>query len=708
MFMKYIWLIPLFPFVGSFLNGLVGRKRFSKPVVSAVANVSVALSFIVMVLAVYNLAQLPAEARNVTVHLFDWINVGAAHISNGLNSVFNIAFEFKLDPLSAVMGLIVTGVGFVIHIYSIGYMWEDPSYARYFSYLNLFMGSMLILVLGGNYLMMFIGWEGVGLCSYLLIGFFFDKKFASDAGKKAFVVNRVGDFGFVIGLLFIFVAFGSLNYDQVFSRVVDVYQAGFNFAGIHLSGQMIFNIIGVCLFIGATGKSAQIPLYVWLPDAMAGPTPVSALIHAATMVTSGLYMIARSSAIYSNAPIALMVIGLIGAATALFSAIIGTAQYDIKKVLAYSTVSQLGYMFMAMGAAAYWAGIFHVMTHAFFKACLFLGSGSVIHAMHHAYHKTHNHEKDPQDMRNMGGLRKYMPKTYWTFLIATLAIAGIPGFSGFFSKDEILWKTVERAIVYGDKIYFFYWILGAIAAGFTAFYMFRLVFMTFFGEFKGTEEEKKHLHESPSVMTWPLIILAVLSVLGGYLGFPHLLGKYLGHFPNLLEKWLEPSLAHPTFLHAAHHASEAVEFGFMGLSILIALTGIGIAYLFYIKKPELPKKFVENFQGVFHVVHNKFFVDEIYEAMFVTATKNLGTFLWGFDVWVVDGIVNGARHFTVYVSEASGYFDRIVVDGLVNVVGQTIEGIGYLFRRVQTGYIQTYAFVMALGFIVLIGYYIFR
>ncbi len=708
MFMKYIWLVPLFPFVGAFLNGLVGRKTFSKKTVSAIANTTVALSFILMVLSVFELAKLPAEARNVTVHLFDWINVGAAHISNNLNSVFSIAFEFKLDPLSAVMGLIVTGVGFVIHIYSIGYMWEEESFARYFAYLNLFMGSMLILVLGGNYLMMFIGWEGVGLCSYLLIGYYFDKKFASDAGKKAFIVNRVGDFGFVIGLLFIFVAFGSLNYDQVISRVTEVYNAGFNFAGWHLSGQMIFNIIGVCLFIGATGKSAQIPLYVWLPDAMAGPTPVSALIHAATMVTSGLYMIARSSAIYSNAPIALMVIGLIGAATALFSAIIGTAQYDIKKVLAYSTVSQLGYMFMAMGAAAYWAGIFHVMTHAFFKACLFLGSGSVIHAMHHAYHKTHEHHKDPQDMRNMGGLRKYMPVTYWTFLIATLAIAGIPGLSGFFSKDEILWKTAEMAIVYGNKIYLFYWFLGAVAAGFTAFYMFRLVFMTFFGEFKGTEEEKKHLHESPSVMTWPLIILAAGSVIGGYLGFPHLLGKYLGHIPNLLEKWLEPALRHPTFIHATHHASEAVEFGFMGLSILIAFTGIFIAYLFYIKNPELPKKFVETFQGVFHVVHNKFFVDEIYEALFVQATKNLGTFLWGFDVWVVDGIVNGARHFTVYVSEASGYFDRIVVDGLVNIVGQTVEGIGYLFRRVQTGYIQTYAFVMALGFLVLIGYYIFR
>ena len=709
MFIKLIWLIPVLPLLGSFINGIVGRKRFSKPVVAAVANTTVFISFAIMILAVIQLAGLPVEARNVTVRLAEWINVGGAHISGGLNAVFNIAWEFKLDPLSSVMGLVVCGVGFVIHVYSIGYMWDDKySFARYFSFLNLFMGSMLILVLGGNYLMMFIGWEGVGLCSYLLIGYYADKEFASTAGMKAFIVNRIGDFGFVIGLLFIFVLFGSLNYDQVFSRVAEVYQAGFNFAGWHFSGTTVFSIIGIALFIGATGKSAQIPLYVWLPDAMAGPTPVSALIHAATMVTSGLYMIARSSAIYSSAPAALLVVALVGAATALFAASIGLAQNDIKKVLAYSTVSQLGFMFMAMGAAAYWAGIFHVMTHAFFKACLFLGSGSVIHAMHHAYHKTHNHEKDAQDMRNMGGMKKHMPWTYRTFLVATLAIAGFPLMSGFFSKDEILWKTVEQAYVHGNPIYWLVWALGAIAAFMTAFYMFRAVFMTFFGEFKGTAEEESALHESPGTMVWPLKILAFLSIVGGLIGIPHLIGQYVGHIPNFLEHWLAPVMAAPTFLESHGHAPEAVEWGFMFLSIVIAFGGIGLAWLFYIKKPELPGKFVATFKGAWHTIYNKYFVDEIYGVVFIDGVKKLGHLLWTFDVWVVDGIVNGSRHLTVALSEASRLFDEWVVDGLVNILGKTIDGCGWMFRKVQTGFVQTYAFLMVAGFILLISYYIFR
>ncbi len=710
MFMKLIWLIPLLPFIGAFLNGIVGIRRFSKKTVSAIAVGSTLISFVIMILAVFQLAGLAPETRNIVVTLAEWINVGNAHISDGLNAVFKVSWAFKLDPLSAVMGLVVTGVGFVIHVYSIGYMWDDDySYSRYFAYLNLFMGSMLILVLGANYLLMFIGWEGVGLCSYLLIGYYADKKFAADAGKKAFIVNRIGDFGFVIGLMFIFVLFGSLNFDEVFSRVPQVFQAGFNFAGYHLSGTTVFSIIGIALFVGATGKSAQIPLYVWLPDAMAGPTPVSALIHAATMVTSGLYMIARSSAIFSNAPAALMVVGLVGAVTALFAASIGLAQNDIKKVLAYSTVSQLGYMFMAMGAAAYWAGIFHVMTHAFFKACLFLGSGSVIHAMHHAYHKTHNHEKDAQDMRNMGGMRKYMPTTYWTFLVATLAIAGIPGLSGFFSKDEILWKTVEQAIVYGNKVYWLFWILGAVAAGLTAFYMFRAVFMTFFGEFRGTKEEEEALHESPRTMTWPLIILAVGSIIGGYLGFPHLLGQYLGHIPNVLEHWLEPVMAQPQLVHhAAEHASVGVEFGFMFLSIGIAVFGIFLAWLFYMKKPELPGKFVATFKGAWRTVYNKYYVDEVYETVFVQGIKKLSHYLWAFDAWVVDGIVNGSRHLTIVASEASRLFDEWIVDGLVNIVGKTVDGCGWVFRKVQTGFVQTYAFLMVAGFILLISYYIFR
>ena len=365
-------------------------------------------------------------------------------------------------------------------------------------------------------------------------------------------------------------------------------------------------------------------------------------------------------------------------------------------------------MFMAMGAAAYWAGIFHVMTHAFFKACLFLGSGSVIHAMHHAYHKTHNHEKDAQDMRNMGGMRKHMPWTYRTFLMATLAIAGFPLFSGFFSKDEILWKTVEQALVYGNKVYWLIWALGAIAAFMTAFYMFRAVFMTFFGEFRGTQEEKAALHESPGTMVWPLKILAFLSIVGGLIGIPHLIGKYVGHIPNVLEHWMAPVMTAPTFLVSHGHASEAVEWGFMFLSIIIAFGGIGLAWLFYIKKPELPGKFVATFKGAWHTIYNKYFVDEIYGIVFVDGIKKLGHYFWAFDVWVVDGIVNGSRHMTVALSEASRLFDEWVVDGLVNILGKTIDGFGWVFRKVQTGFVQTYAFLMVAGFILLISYYIFR
>ncbi|HHI02639.1 MAG TPA: NADH-quinone oxidoreductase subunit L, partial [candidate division Zixibacteria bacterium] len=500
--MEYsLYLIPLFPLIGFLINGLF-LGRLSKKFVSFIACGAVGLSFFYSAHLFFELLSLPADARIIEEILFVWIPSGQ----------FNVNIGFLLDPLSIVMVLVVTGVSFLIHIYSIGYMHDDPGYARYFTYLNLFVFSMLILVLADNYLLMFIGWEGVGLCSYLLIGFWFEKKSATDAGKKAFIVNRIGDFGFLLGLFIIFWQVGSLDFATVFEKAPAMFAVG---------GTLI-TAATLLLFLGATGKSAQIPLFVWLPDAMEGPTPVSALIHAATMVTAGVYMIARSNVLYMMAPTTLAVVAIVGMATAFFAGTIALAQNDIKRVLAYSTVSQLGYMFVACGVAAFTAGIFHLMTHAFFKALLFLGSGSVIHAM-----------AGQQDMRYMGGLKKYMPTTYWTFIIATLAIAGIPLFSGFFSKDEILWKAFSSQ--YGST---WLWVFGFLAAGMTAFYMFRLVYLTFFGKERMESQTREHLHESPKVMTVPLMLLAVLSIVGGYVGIPHILGG-VNHFEHFLEPVLK-------------------------------------------------------------------------------------------------------------------------------------------------------------------------
>src|SRR5215813_7918520 len=462
-FLDLIWLIPLFPAAGFVINGLIG-KRISKTAVGVIAAGAVLLSFIFSAGAVYQLLQLEPEHRSHTVKLYEWINAGAVRTTEGPLANFSIDWSFLIDPLSSVMILVVTGIGFLIHVYSTGYMHEEDGFYRFFAYLNLFMFSMLTLVLGSNYLMMFIGWEGVGLCSYLLIGYYFHKKSAGDAAKKAFVVNRVGDWGLSIGVMLIFVTFGSLEFKVVGEKVREGVMSG----AFHVSDP-IFITIAIALFIGATGKSAQIPLYVWLPDAMEGPTPVSALIHAATMVTAGVYMVARSNFIYQMAPQAMTVVAVIGALTAFFAASIGLVQNDIKRVLAYSTVSQLGYMFLALGVGAFAAGVFHLMTHAFFKALLFLGSGSVIHAMHHE-----------QDMRKMGALKNKIPVTFWTMLFGTLAIAGTPGLAGFFSKDEILWQAFSSP--HGHVIL---WGLGALVAGMTAFYMFRLLFMTFFGEYRG-------------------------------------------------------------------------------------------------------------------------------------------------------------------------------------------------------------------------------
>jgi len=656
-----LWLIPFFPLLGFLVNGLFGKKIKNEKVIGAIGTLAIASSF--MVSCIYFFRLLGDSVKTHEQVVASWISVGELQVDWG----------FLLDPLSALMIMVVTGVGSLIHLYSIGYMHGEEGFYRYFSYLNLFCFSMLMLVLGNNALVMFIGWEGVGLCSYLLIGYYFHKKSASDAAKKAFVVNRIGDFGFLLGLFLLYWTLGS-EHGVWTLNFTEIAQHG------HLlgAGGTVVTIVTLCFFLGATGKSAQIPLYTWLPDAMEGPTPVSALIHAATMVTAGVYMIGRMNGLFGMAPDTMMVVAIVGAATAIFAASIGLAQNDIKRVLAYSTVSQLGYMFLAMGVGAFTAGIFHLMTHAFFKACLFLGSGSVIHAMHHAYHKGHLHD-DPQDMRNMGGLRKKMPVTFWTFLVSTIAIAGIPGFSGFFSKDEILWWSFGST-----RGHWMLWVIGALAAGMTAFYMFRLVFMTFFGEQRTDARVKDHVHESPWVITVPLAILGLLAVVGGYIGIPHVIGNVLGHIPNKLEEFLAPVFARTQELNGIEaHGSAALEFSLMGVSVGIAVVGIALAYVMYLKKPELPGKFVASFQGLHRAVFNKWYMDEIYDTLFVNPTKRLGIFLWkGFDVVVVDGIVNG--------------------------FGKVVNACARGLRFTQSGFVHNYALSMVIGVIVMVGIYVLR
>jgi NADH-quinone oxidoreductase subunit L len=584
-----LWLIPILPLAGFLINGLFGR-RLSKSVVSAIAVASVALSFAWSLKTILGLDL----SQPYTEHYFNWIESGA----------FRIGLDFSVDRLTAVMLMVVTGIGSLIHIYSIGYMAHEGGYYRFFSYLNLFMFFMLTLVLAANYLVMFVGWEGVGLCSYLLIGFYFDKKFATDAGNKAFIVNRIGDFGFSLAMFLMFRYFGSLDFGTVFAQAPG-------------KPEGILTLIGLLLMVGAAGKSAQIPLYVWLPDAMAGPTPVSALIHAATMVTAGVYMTARSAAIYSHAPAALEVVAIIGIATAFFAATIGLAQNDIKKVFAYSTVSQLWYMFVGVGVGAYQSGIYHLMTHAFFKALLFLGAGSVIHAL-----------SGEQDMRNMGGLRSKIPWTFWTMMCAAVAIAGVPPFAGFFSKDAILLAAYHHAP-------WIYW-LGTLTAGITAFYVFRAMFLTFFGRYRGDQ----HPHESPPVMLAPLVVLALLSLAGGYLfNIPQFLGA-------------EP---------------EEHNFTLVAISTAAGLFGIFLAWLMYVAKPGMADAFAGSVRGLYALIYNKYFVDEAYDA---TVVKPLlvgsRAVLWkGVDVGVIDGAVNG--------------------------VGARALNVGSLLRRVQSGNIRSYA-----------------
>jgi NADH-quinone oxidoreductase subunit L len=629
----------LLPLVGFLINGLIGRKFRNEGIVAAVGCTAVGAGFVVACLDLVQLLGLPPGERTVTLEVFPWIVAGG----------FRADIAFQVDQLSIVMMLIVTGVGFLIHVYSAGYMHGDPGFWRFFAYLNLFIFAMLTLILADNFLLMFLGWEGVGLCSYLLIGFWYDRKFeqgtTGDAAKKAFIVNRIGDLGFLTGMFLIYVTFGSLRFQTVFSQ-----------AATMTVGAPVLLLITLALFLGATGKSAQIPLFVWLPDAMAGPTPVSALIHAATMVTAGVYMVARCSVLYSLAPVAMGVVASVGAATALFAATIGLVQNDIKKVLAYSTISQLGYMFLALGVGAFSAGIFHLMTHAFFKALLFLGSGAVIHAMH-----------DEQDIRKMGGLGKSLPITYATFLVGTIAIAGIPPLSGFFSKDEILWDAFSR----GSWVL---WLAGFAGAGITALYMFRLLALTFQGESRW--DRGVHPHEAPATMTIPLLVLALLSAIGGFAGIPQSLGG-----GNAFERWLEPVFA-PAMekLAPAVPQGEITEYVLMGLSVGVALAGLYVARMWYLRRKEIPGLVVRKVPAAYRILLNKYYVDEFYEGAVVRpAVRGSELLLWkGIDVNVIDRIVNGAAQITA--------------------------AAGRGLRLIQTGVVQNYMLVFLAGVVLIVGW----
>jgi len=657
-------LIPLLPFVGFLINALVGR-RLSKRVSGAVACVAMFGAFLVSAGVVWSLLQMPSGDRGVVQHVFTWFVSGE----------FEAPFTLRLDPLGAIMVLVVSGIGFLIHVYSTAYMHEetDAEFARYFSYLNLFAAFMLVLVLGANFPVMFVGWEGVGLCSYLLIGFWFTKTSAADAGKKAFIVNRIGDFGFLLGMFLVWTTFGSLDFQIVAHRAGQMpVEIGFG----------VISLATLLLFVGATGKSAQIPLYVWLPDAMEGPTPVSALIHAATMVTAGVYMIGRNAVLFGLAPDTLAIVAGVGVATALMAGTIGLVQNDIKRVLAYSTVSQLGLMFVAMGVGAFAAGIFHLYTHAFFKALLFLGSGAVIHAL-----------AGEQDIRKMGGLKHELPITYWTFLIGSLAIAGVPLLSGFFSKDEILWKTFSG----GHTVV---WFVAAVASLLTAIYMFRLVILTFHGDRRASATspadaghghaaagghhhvgEGSHLHDAPAPMAFALIVLAIGSVLAGYIGVPAALGG-----SNHIEHFLDPSFAAPGLAEAGEggHHDHGAELTLMAVSSGAAFAGIGIAVYFFLRNRSLSDRLATRFAGVHRLLLHKYYVDEFYDAAVVQPIRSVSERgLWRVvDAGIVDGAVNGA--------------------------GLVVSGWGAILRRLQTGSLRAYALSILVGAVVILGYFVWR
>jgi NADH-quinone oxidoreductase subunit L len=635
--LTYLWILPLLPLLGAAANGIFGG-RWPKNIVTGVALSSTTLAFVAALELVREFVSLSPDQIPWTKSYFTWISAGG----------FRADFALQVDQLTVVMLLVVTGVGWLIHIYSTGYMHDDPGYRRFFSYLNLFMFFMLLLVLAANYLLMFVGWEGVGLCSYLLIGFFFLKRSATNAGNKAFWVNRIGDFGFILGVLLIFRTFGTLDLATVLPRAAAMPAEPVGQAGV-------LTAIALLLFVGAAGKSAQLPLYVWLPDAMEGPTPVSALIHAATMVTAGVYMVVRSHAIFLNAPTAMQVVAFVGCLTALFAATIGLVQTDIKKVLAYSTVSQLGYMFLACGVGAFSAGIFHLMTHAFFKGLLFLAAGSVIHAM-----------GGEQDMRKMGGLRKKIPWTFWTMFMATLAIAGTPGFSGFFSKDEILLAAQKTDTAL--------WVLGVLTAGLTSFYMFRLLFLTFFGAGRYNEKQV-HVHESPRNMLAPLVVLAILAVGGGWMAAPHLWGG-----TNYFEHFLAPVLV--TSTEAAAPAAESSGSGseilqaLLGAPVLAGLLGFAFAWWFYIRNPKAPKEFANSLSAPYKLLSGKYFVDELYAAVIVRPL-----------VWISDKVL---WHIV----------DEGAIDGTVNGIAQVSREAGDRVRSVSTGNIRTYAAWILAGVVV--------
>jgi NADH-quinone oxidoreductase subunit L len=629
---KLVALVPLFPLLGFIITGLFG-KSLSKTVAGIVASGAILLSFVVSLLLFIELNQAGDNVSH-TVKLFDWIQAGK----------FSADLSLLIDPLSSVFLLIITGVGFLIHVYSTGYMHDDEGHNKFFSYLNLFVFFMLLLVLGSNFLVMFVGWEGVGLCSYLLIGFWFKNTNYNNAAKKAFIMNRIGDLGFLLGIFLIYVTFGSVSYSDVFTQ-----------AKFYTADEPVMIAITLLLFVGAMGKSAQLPLYTWLPDAMAGPTPVSALIHAATMVTAGIYMIARSNILYTLAPTSLHIVALIGVITAVFAATIGLLQNDIKKVLAYSTVSQLGYMFLALGIGAYTSAVFHVITHAFFKALLFLGAGSVIHAM-----------GGEQDIRKMGGLKGHLPTTFATFLIGTIAIAGIPPFAGFFSKDEILAHAFAH-----NKIF---WLLGVGGSVLTAFYMFRLLFLTFYGKFRGTHHQEEHLHESPKSITIPLVVLAGLSIVGGFVGLPEAF-----HAKHLLKSFLSPVFADSDLRMLPAEISHATEYALMALAIVIVLVVVLLARNKYVVKGELPVADDVALSPSSKLIANKYYVDEIYDNLIVKPLH-----------WI------------------SGIFYRVmdiqVVDGFVNFIGKAVVWSSNSLRLTQTGKIGYYVFVMVLSVALLLLY----
>jgi NADH-quinone oxidoreductase subunit L len=622
------------PLIAFTINIILGRGVVREKA-HWVSILAVAGSFIAAVITFIEVL----NGRTINHDVYIWIVSGS----------FKVTVGFLVDQLTAIMLIVVTSVSLLVHIYSVGYMHGDKGYHRFFAYLSLFTFSMLMLVMANNLMQLYFGWEAVGLCSYLLIGYWYEKRSASDAGKKAFIVNRLGDFGFGLGVIMIFLTLGTLHYTDIFANVNTLTGQTINILGYNID---LITLIALLLFCGAVGKSAQIPLHVWLPDAMEGPTPVSALIHAATMVTAGVFMVARFNPIFSLSETAMNVVALTGAITSLFAATIALVQNDIKRIVAYSTVSQLGYMFLACGVGAYGAGIFHLYTHAYFKALLFLGAGSVMHAM-----------AGEIDIQKMGGLKKHMPVTYWTFLIASLSIAGIPGLAGFFSKDEILWLAYNYGTI--GKIV---WLMGTAVAALTAFYSFRIIFLAFHGKFRGTHEQEHHLHESPKVMTIPLTILAIGAVSAGWIGIPSALGggNWIAHF-------FEPVLGHPHIT-----ATHMEEYMVMGISITAAIAGILISWIFYSLKPEIPKNLAEKFKGIYTMLWNKYYVDELYDLIIVRPTR-----------WTANTVFGAIT-------------DGKIIEGIVNGVPAVIRNLGERFRKMQTGQLQHYAISMAIGLFVIL------